>query len=180
VRIGSGDAPSPQSIVVGPSGLLGGSGTIFGDVQNTGGTVSPGFSPGALTIHGNYTQNPAGSLVLQIGGTVAGLGYDQLTVTGNLVLNGVVTLSFINGYVPHLGEHYDLFHFGGSFNATEASIQLLNAPSGVQFSTVAGDGVFTVTAVPEPSTLALVGLGGIIFACRWNTARRNPRKTKPA
>ena len=37
-------------------GTVSGNGTIGGDVNNDGGTVSPGNSPGVLSINGNYSQ----------------------------------------------------------------------------------------------------------------------------
>src|SRR5262249_27774974 len=49
------------------SGLLEGSGTIFGSVSN-GGQVSPGFSSGLITVQGNYTQTSTGDFAAEIGG----------------------------------------------------------------------------------------------------------------
>src|SRR5262249_11169909 len=42
-------------------GLLGGGGIVGGDLTNSG-IVSPGHSPGTLTVNGNYTQNANGTL----------------------------------------------------------------------------------------------------------------------
>jgi len=61
---------------------LSGNGTIEGTVNNNGGTVAPGTSPGVLSVIGNYNQNTAGVLNMEIGGPTLGLQYDQLSVTG--------------------------------------------------------------------------------------------------
>ncbi len=60
---------------------LGGSGTIFGDVSNSG-TVAPGNSIGTLTVSGNYTGN-GGTLLIEseLGGDAS--PSDRLVVTGN-------------------------------------------------------------------------------------------------
>ena len=49
------------------SGVLRGTGTYFQNVTNNG-TVAPGASPGILTIDGDYTQSPAGTLEIEVGG----------------------------------------------------------------------------------------------------------------
>jgi len=80
------------------SGSCIGSGTVGGDLNNSGGTVAPGNSPGVLTIDGNYTQGGLATLALEIGGTVPGDEHDQLVVTGTASLDGTVDVSLINGF----------------------------------------------------------------------------------
>src|SRR5262249_54321895 len=72
---------STGTLVVGPNSALGspsvtlnggtlsGTGTVAAPVTNPSGTVSPGFSPGALSITGSYSQGAGGSLPIEIGGT---------------------------------------------------------------------------------------------------------------
>ena len=64
------------------TGTLGGSGEIGGDVHNRGGIVAPGNSPGTLIIDGDYTQGATGTLVIEIGGTLAGNEHDQVIISG--------------------------------------------------------------------------------------------------
>jgi len=45
-------------------GICSGTGTISGDVNTDGGTISPGNSPGALTVNGNPGQVPEPSTIL--------------------------------------------------------------------------------------------------------------------
>jgi T5SS/PEP-CTERM-associated repeat protein len=149
-----------QSLRVGPHGLLSGDGTIIGDVVVDGGTVSPGASPGALHITGNYHQLPDSLLSLQIGGTTPGAEFDQLLVSGDLVLEGMVQVAFIDGFVPHVGDTFSLLSAGGNF-VPPAMLDFLNAPTAFDFSTTITDGVLSVTvnAVPEPSTAILLVAG---------------------
>ena len=71
---------------VNPAGLLGGHGFIGGNVVNAG-IVSPGNSPGTLTVKGNYFQTGGGTLLIEVAGKAAGQ-HDLLAVGGNANLNG--------------------------------------------------------------------------------------------
>ena len=89
------------SISTGPTfvnaaGLLGGGGKIGGSVVN-GGIVSPGDSPGTLTVSGNYTQTAGGTLRIE----VAGLGanqHDLLAVGGSANLAGTLQVVRLNNF----------------------------------------------------------------------------------
>ena len=83
-----GDVTDPGTVLGGDvqvdGGVLGGHGTIDGTVTNNSGTLSPGSagSIGILTV-GGYQQMAGGNLNIQVTpSTVAGVGYDQLSVTG--------------------------------------------------------------------------------------------------
>ncbi len=92
-------------------GVLDGIGTINGNVLNSNGHVSPGHSPGTVTINGNYTQTANGVLDMEVGGTDAGTSYDQVLVNGTAYLDG--TLNFVRwqNYVPSDGDVYTLFTY---------------------------------------------------------------------
>ncbi|MFO0969304.1 MAG: LamG-like jellyroll fold domain-containing protein [Gemmataceae bacterium] len=89
-------------------GLLKGSGTVRGDVENAA-TVAPGNSPGIITINGNYTQSPAGSLNIEIQGTNAATpDYDQVFVNGVVSLAGSLNVSFLNGFITSVGASFKI------------------------------------------------------------------------
>ena len=75
---------SDGGTVIGLAGTLGGSGIVHGGVNNLGGTVAPGNSPGILTVDGNYTQDAGGTLALEIGGLMPGEQHDKLVVNGTV------------------------------------------------------------------------------------------------
>jgi len=88
-------------------GVLKGSGTIFGSLDNYG-EVKPGTSSttGVINITGDYTGGASGSggtLTIKIAGPSAGQ-FDQLNVTGTATLDGTFNGSFINGYSPATGS----------------------------------------------------------------------------
>jgi hypothetical protein len=153
------------------SGVLRGKGTIDGDVVNEGGTVSPGASPGALHVGGDYLQGPLGKLALEIAGPTAGTEYDVLDVSGDVTLAGEVEITLVAGYVPAEGTRFNLIAYDGTFDASQAEFRVTGAPPGTQFSAFAANGVFgIVVGVPEPRGLVLAGLAYAISV--WQRRRR--------
>lgn len=99
---------------------LGGSGVIHGSVVNHG-TVSPGNSPGTLTISGNYTQGTSGVLVMELASST---WHDRLVITGNARLGGTLRLVSLGGYLPEYGDKLGILHAGsvtGEFDGIEVA-----------------------------------------------------------
>ena len=168
MRVGGGSLPTtPNTLKVGPGGKLTGKGAVLGNVIIDGGRVAPGNSPGALQVNGDFTLDSSSVLELEIAGLTVGVQYDQLLVSGALNLGGTVQFSFLDGFQPAPGDQFDLFHYGGVFDATGLNI---DAPAGYGFSNTSGNGTvsFRVTQVPEPTSLGLLILG----ACGWVLGRR--------
>ena len=113
------------------AGLITGTGTIdaTGITFTNNGTIAPGTAGGAgigtLTLLGNYHQGAGGVLQMGLGGTGAGQ-YDVLSVTGTAYLNGTLSTIAVNGYVPLLGDAFNLITYG----ARSGSFANLFAPSG--------------------------------------------------
>jgi autotransporter-associated beta strand protein len=82
--------------VVNSGGFLGGHGTIRGNLANSG-TVSQINSPGTLTVTGNYTQNPGGTLRIRVAGVATGQ-HDLLAVGGHATLGGTLQLISLGGF----------------------------------------------------------------------------------
>jgi filamentous hemagglutinin family protein len=101
-------------------GLLKGSGTVNGNVNNDG-VVSPGNSPGLISIFGNYVQGPTGVLNIEIGGLTPITQYDQLFVSGNATLNGLLNTTLINGFLP-AADTFNIIKTLGSTTGTFSSI----------------------------------------------------------
>ena len=126
---GGGTLNIAMSLDVLTGGVLGGSRLIVGNVNNIGGTVAPGASPGVLTINGNYVQGPSGTLAIQLGGTAAGTQYDQLVVTGNAALGGTLAVTLLNGFVPADGSKFSVVQCGGALSGAFASSNLPVSPT---------------------------------------------------
>jgi hypothetical protein len=109
LMLASGSSLTTTTSLVLQGGILSGLGTITGDVTNTGGNVivgDSGTSVGILTITGNYTQGPGGTLSVKIGGAMAGTQYDQLAVGGTATLNGTLNVTLIGGFTPNSGDTF--------------------------------------------------------------------------
>ena len=110
-------------LVVGALGEVHGDGLITANVQNAG-LVSPGNSPGALHITGDYAQSNAGKLQIELAGTTPGSQYDQLLITGGATLNGVLQVSLLDGFAPASGDSFDLLTTTSDITGTFATQQL--------------------------------------------------------
>jgi len=143
-------------------GELTGTGTINGDIVNNG-TIEPGQSPGTLEIEGDYTQGEDGELVMEVGGTEAG-AYDPFLVEGDATLEGELVLEFIDEFTPEPGDQFKLIEaetlMADSSNISTVGLEEDSSMSSFEYDTSGG----TLTAmnpVPSPTSVALLGLGGL-------------------
>jgi hypothetical protein len=102
---------------------LGSSGVLGGPVA-VNGTLSPGNSPGALTISNNVVIN--GSAVLQY---ELGTNSDQTVVSGNLTLGGNLNITDAGGFANNT---YTLFTYGGTL--TYNGVAIGTKPAGHNYS----------------------------------------------
>ncbi len=118
------------TLEVGVGDRLSGSGTVIGDVVNRG-VVSPGNSPGIQTVTGSFTFTRSGSTHIEIGGLTPGPGatvddgYDQIDVNGAVQFGGTLQVTLINGFIPQVGQRFDIVKFGsatGSFDNYEGLV----------------------------------------------------------
>jgi hypothetical protein len=101
-----------SSIAVANGGRLSGRGdvTVTEGLQNDG-TIGPGDASqtGGLKIFGNMTQSDTGKLKIDIGGYVRREEFDQITVSGNATLGGVLDLTLINDdFAPQWGDRFEV------------------------------------------------------------------------
>ncbi|WP_438482391.1 PEP-CTERM sorting domain-containing protein [Oleiharenicola lentus] len=201
-----GQVNSTGMIVVNPGGSITGSGGVIAFEWDAaandlvpylqvkqGGSARPGNSPGTLTINGNVVFDAGSTLQLEIGGVAPGSLYDQLVVSGNATFaaGALVEFAFINGFAPTIGQTFDFFDIGGTFEfASDPSfLAFTGLEEGWDYETSLIDGGFrltslsngstttTASAIPEPSTWALI-VGGAAFALvmvrrRFPSARGN-------
>jgi hypothetical protein len=139
-------------------------GTFGLDLVQNGGTLAPGTSIGTTHVLGDYTQN-AGVLEIefQSPGLVAGVDYDVLEVAGLAMLDGTLVLSLLGGYQPEIGSVFDVLTADGiTFGPNFALVADENFVARL-FSGPTGD-MLQFRYVPEPSSLALLGIALIALA----------------
>jgi len=110
------------------AGKLVGTGSLGGSVNNSGGAVALGASPGTLSLTGSYTQGAGGSLQVEIDGTGAGQ-FDKLAVGGNATLGGTLALLPSSAFASasSLGDSVAFLAYGGSRTGTFATTTVSQA-----------------------------------------------------
>ncbi len=102
------------AMFVSSNATLKGTGSFTGNVLNQG-TIAPGNSPGIVTINGDYTQVAGASLQIEIQGTNPTIpDFDQLFVNGAVSLAGTLDVSLLGGFVPSLGNSFQIITNDGS------------------------------------------------------------------
>lgn len=122
-------------------GDLAGIGTVFGDVNNSGGRVTPGLSIGALNVDGAYTHGVDAALKIELGGLSPGTEHDQLTVTGTAdIQGGTLDVVPFGGFIPQVGQQFVVL--------TAGTVQ-------GEFDAVTGPGQYSVTYNPTNVTITV-------------------------
>jgi autotransporter-associated beta strand protein len=160
-----------SNVTVSGPGTLAGSGSVGTISLSPLGQIAPGNSIGTLSAI-SLTWNGTATLVFDLGA----LASDKLSLSGALTKGtaGAFAFTFLDaGW--QAGQTYDLVEFGSTtFLATDFSYTNSDISGNFGFS---GNKLqFTATAVPEPSTVALVAAGLLMmFVLR----RRAGRTTRP-
>jgi len=124
INLGGGTLDPGDTLILDAGDSLIGSGTLDSNLVNAG-TVSPGASPGIITVDGDYTQESLGTLAIELGGTTAGTDYDQLVVTGVATLDGTLDASLIPGFTPSAGQNFTIM----TYASHTGEFDTLNLPS---------------------------------------------------
>jgi hypothetical protein len=125
---------------------------------------------------------------MELNGTIRGTGYDGINVTGNLTYGGSLTIHVGSQFLAS-SESFSLFTFA-SESGELSSVSLAGAYGSEVFDNISGawsatdssgnqwsfsetTGNLGFTAVPEPSTVALVLIGFVgILAARYKVRKK--------
>ena len=200
----NGSLGASSSVSVAAGATLGGSGTIGGSVTVQG-TVSPGASIESLGV-GQITFNTTSTFDFETNSSAASaVAADLLVVTGDIDILAGAAIVFSDlaqspaAFAP--GAILSLVNYGGDWNGGFFSLNGTSLAQGSQFTTggtvwsidytatsgglnfqsdhIAGQFI-NVTAIPEPSTYALLALGAIVWAklASRHRLRKNNRLAK--
>ncbi len=201
LAINGDNGAATNAVTVSSGATLAGSGTVGGQITvGSGGTLAPGNSPGLMTATNGVSLETGSTFQWELIGNTAdgrGTNYDALNVSGgtlsigtgaisSLVFNGAgSTVSWVNSFwgsdrswlvfsnagSPTLGSVavFDTINISADID----SLVLTNVRSQASFGwNREGDDVYlTYSAVPEPTTYALLalaaaGLGAHVIRCR--------------
>lgn len=166
-----------SAITVQSGAILSGNGSISGLVTlNSGATLTPGNSVGIFNFSGGLTLNSNSTVTMEIDSASS---FDTINVTGGvLVYDGALSLVFAEGYTPAVNSTYQLFTGSSVATASGNFMNLVFNNPEYLGNYSATTGVLTLTAIPEPGTLGLLGLGSLIFCLSlWKTGIRHRCKT---
>jgi hypothetical protein len=100
-----------------------------GTMTNSG-ITAPGTSPGRLTVGGNWSPTASAVLRIEMQGLTPVTQHDQLAVQGTATLGGTLEVSFLNGYVPAVGDPFVVLTCTTACTGTFAAV---TAPQGRHF-----------------------------------------------
>jgi autotransporter-associated beta strand protein len=166
----TGSALGTGSVTIDDGATLTGTGTFSGDLTLNG-LYAPGNSPALITLPGSLTLGSTGFLEFEIGGLARGTQYDAIDLGGMFSSEGSIRLTLINGFMPSLGDSFNLLDWGTAGSISFLSFDTSALTGGLYWDTslLATNGVVSITniapAIPEPSTYAvLAGLAALGLA----------------
>jgi alpha-tubulin suppressor-like RCC1 family protein len=126
------------------------------------GIISPGQSPGTLTVFGDVSNGASASLRVELGGLSSGTQSDLLDVEGNAEIGGGLVVSLINGFTPGDGDRIPILT-ASSLSGTFATVTYPNV-SPLTFDMVtsggaAADTLLLVVEAPAPLQFTDVDAG---------------------
>ncbi len=156
-------------------GILGGNGTVAGRATITADAIlSPGNSSGTLTV-GELELLSGSVFAIELLGSQAGSGYDQVVVTGNYVnIEPGAILDVVLGFKAKRGDTFLIVDnqggdadFGGVFTygstvLTEGATFAVGAYLFDITYAHGGDSILLTVLVPEPASALLLGAAGLL------------------
>jgi fibronectin-binding autotransporter adhesin len=141
-------------------GTIGGTGTVGSVAVGDGAVVAPGSSPGVFHV-GNISFSAGSSLDIEL---AAIDNYDVLASTGTvtLALNSNISVSLLGGYEPAQDNIFTIIT-ASTITDNGANLTLPGLTDGKTWKTWqdTGSGLTAgqIQVIPEPATIALMGLG---------------------
>jgi len=125
--------------------------TFDGDLTNAGGAACPGRGRGVMTVTGDYVQQAAGLLEIELGDGSAMGPYDRLAVGGTAELAG--TLALICPGEPAYGETFEVLSAASCSGAFDKVTVTVGSPDIGLVVWQEPDAVLVLVAVPGDADL---------------------------
>jgi len=155
-------AHSGGGLITVAGGTLGGTGTVAGAIiVESGATLAPGSSPGTFTAQAAVTLNNGATFEVELNGLTADEQYDRLTMGGGSALTLSNPALFVRlGFAPAVNDVFTIVNGFGSVSGTFDGLadESEFVVSGTTFRIDYNTGDITLTVVPEPGMLGILGL----------------------
>ena len=115
-----------------------------------------------MFVTDDYHQGEDGTLLIELGGTDAGVDHDILEVGGTAYLDGELDVVLLDGFEPSFGNIFDILDVG-QLSGTFDSLDLPELAGGLSWDVggLYGDG--TLAVVPEPGSFLLLAIGAVVL-----------------
>lgn len=155
------DVSTRFDYTIGAAQTLSGTGSVRGNIF-VDGTLAPGNSTGTLSFDYDVSINSGGAVRMELAGAN---DYDRIFFYQEVQFGGTLSISFLNGFNPTVGQSFQIFHFfddevGGAFT----NIQFSSPGYAANLDYLTGN--LTFTAIPEPSSTALLTIGVLAIGIR--------------
>lgn len=153
------------------SGGSSGGGDIFflGDLR-------PGNSPAIVTFANSVGLGANASLEIELGGTAKGRGYDSVAVAGTAALDGGLSVSLIDGFVPSIGNTFEILTATGGITGSFAT-ESLPVPIGLTWDVVYGASSILLTVISAPAAPGDYNQNGVVDAADYIVWRKTLGQT---
>ncbi|RIK77171.1 MAG: hypothetical protein DCC67_12990 [Planctomycetota bacterium] len=148
----SAELRTSPGVALGATARIEGDGSVAGPLDLAG-TAAPGAGVGMLTVAGDLTTHASAVFVMELAGLAAGTEYDVIDVAGAASLSGTLRVELTDGFLPGLGQSFDLLtaaELTGRFDALEAP----GLAEGLQWRIDQTSRVLTLSVATAASTAA--------------------------
>jgi len=152
-------------LLTGVDGTIEGDGTIIATRIIPAGLLSPGASPGTLSLEGAYEAQTTSTLLIEIGGTAPGTEHDLVSLAqGQASLGGKLALQFINGFAPRQNQLFNFLFAADGISGNFTTVEVTGLAPGFQYE---------LRPSADGKTLALAALNDGVAASAAESAHLN-------
>jgi hypothetical protein len=160
VELGTGTITTARGSTIRSDGRLAGQGTLGGDLYNAG-TLAPGGSTGTLVVDGDYMQDAAGTLLVELGGITPGTEHDRLEISGTAALGGSLRVELLPGLAPMAGSTFRILtaqEILGDFDQVDWPAFPMDQPLLWEIGYTATDVILSIVDRPAPGDFSRDGV----------------------
>jgi hypothetical protein len=92
-------------------------------------SLSPGASPGKVTVDGTVIFTASNNLIMELAGTMPESEYDVIVGNGAVVLGGTLDVDLLGGFTPAPGNTFQLINVAGGISGTFNNVSFPALPA---------------------------------------------------